>query len=149
MSSSRSVRALFSASALVLLAACASAGANAAGSESVAMTTPGTTSTLGEPNDRSAISEEQLASSGESAYEIIQRLHPEFLRTDRTVRNSGTTQAEPAVVQDGRQVGTASDLRRIPAATLNRIRYFSIDQAKRRFGMQYSTPVIEIGYRQR
>jgi hypothetical protein len=76
-------------------------------------------------------------------------LRPEYLRADQVVRTASTTHTEPVLVVNGRQAGSAVDLRRMPASSLTRIRYYNLDDAKRRFGMQFNSPVLELTYRQR
>lgn len=123
----------------VLVVACASGGASSTSS-------PRT-------SDRSLISQEDLAAAGtESAYDIIQRLRPEYLRVKPSQQgyfNSGVGDAPPpAVVSRGQRVGELADLRRIPAVSLSEIRYYNIEQAKLKYGMQYTGGVIELTYKQ-
>jgi hypothetical protein len=104
---------------------------------------------VADTGDRSYIGDAQLAASSETAYEIVQRLRPEYLRPDQVVRSAVTTRSEPLLVVDGRQAGPVDELRRMPASSLTRIRYYGADQAKRRFGMQFTSAVLELTYRQR
>jgi hypothetical protein len=104
---------------------------------------------VADAGDRSYIGDAQLAASSETAYEIIQRTRPEYLRADQVVRTGLTTRSEPVLVANGRQVGSLDDLRRMPASSLTRIKHYGPDEAKRRFGMQFSSAVLELTYRQR
>lgn len=124
---------------MTLVVACASGGASSAA--------PSHTS------DRSVITGTDLAAAGtESAYDIIQRLRPEYLRVKPSQQgyfNSGVGDAPPpAVVSRGQRVGELADLRRIPAVSLSEIRYYNIEQAKLKYGMQYTGGVIELTYKQ-
>ena len=128
--------------ALVLFAgACASGGA--------------TSGSNAPSSSRSVITESELPTSGtETAYDAIQRLRPDFLRT-RPAQSynmqpnggaSGPAPA-PALIVNGQRAGDLSDLRQIAATALKSVRYYSIEQAKRKFGMQYDGGAIEIEYK--
>jgi hypothetical protein len=104
--------------------------------------------------NRSVITVAEIPTSGsESAYDLIQRLRPEYLRIKPAQGGSlgsGVGDAPPpVVVTNGQRSGELSDLRRIPASSLAFVHYFNIEEAKRKFGMQYAGGAIEIGYRQR
>lgn len=121
------------------LAACATGGTSSA--------------TASRTSDRSVITQSDLATAGsESAYDIIQRLRPEYLRVKPAQQGSFNTgmgdAPPPAVVSRGQRVGELADLRRIPAVSLAEIRYYNIEQAKIKFGMQYPGGVIELTYKQ-
>jgi hypothetical protein len=138
-------RAVARASFAVLLAASlASACASRSGAPGAIPDEGGVTQ-----SDRSYIGDAELAASGETAYDIVQRLRPEYLRADPVVRGMATTRSTPALVEHGRQVGGVEDLRRMPASSLMRITYFSVESAKSHFGMQFTTAVLEIAYRPR
>lgn len=104
---------------------------------------------VADTGDRSYIGDAQLAASSENGYEIVQRLRPEYLRPNQVIRNSAPVEADPVLVVDGRLIGPATDLRQMPASSLTRIRYYTVEAAKRRFGMQFTSPVLEATYRQR
>ena len=121
--------------------ACASGGASAAASSTA--------------SNRSVISESELPTSGtETAYDAIMRLRPEFLRVRPAQKYSlqegagasGPAPA-PALIVNGQRAGELSDLRQIAATSLRTVRYYTIEQAKRKFGMQYDGGAIEIEYR--
>ena len=59
----------------------------------------------------------------------------------------GTEAPAPTLWINGQRVGEAADLRGIPAASLKTIRYYSIEEAKLRFGMQNPGGAIELTYR--
>jgi hypothetical protein len=132
------------AAALFLFAgatACASGGASAGGSSTA--------------SSRYVIAESELPTSGtETAYDAIMRLRPEFLRVrpaqsynlQPNAGASGPAPA-PALIVNGQRAGDLSDLRQIAATALKTVRYYTIEQAKRKFGMQYDGGAIEIEYR--
>jgi hypothetical protein len=121
---------------IALTAACASGGAS-------------TTSSSGQ--NRSVITQNDLSSSGtETAYDVIQRLRPEYLRVKPSQKGylQGVGDAPPpTVIVAGQPSGNLDDLRHIPAVELSRIRYYNIEEAKRTFGMQYEGGAIELTYK--
>ena len=132
------------AAALFLIAgatACASGGASASASSTA--------------SNRYVITEAELPTSGtETAYDAIMRLRPEFLRArpaqQYSLQEGGGASGPapaPALVVNGQRAGDLSDLRQIAATSLKTVRYYSIEQAKRKFGMQYAGGAIEIEYR--
>lgn len=121
--------------------ACASGGASSA--------EPSTSSS------RYVITQSELPTTGtETAYDAIMRLRPEFLRVrpaqsynlQPNAGASGPAPA-PALVVNGQRAGDISDLRQIAATALKSVRYYTIEQAKRKFGMQYDGGAIEIEYK--
>ena len=119
--------------------ACASSGAKTSGSSPSA--------------NRATITDAELAASGtETAYDVIQRLRPEYLRPKPSQKGNFqgvTTAPPPAVIVNGQNSGELADLRRIPAISLSAIHYYTIEEAKRKFGMQYQGGAIELTYRTR
>lgn len=113
------------------------------------------TETASASSNRSVITEAELPTSGtESAYDAIMRLRPDFLRV-RPAQSynlqpdagaSGSAPA-PALIVNGQRMGELSDLRQIAATSLKSVHYYSIEQAKRKFGMQYAGGAIEIEYK--
>jgi hypothetical protein len=134
-------RRFFAAVLVVAAGACASGGATA-----------GSTAT---PSNRDVITESELPSTGtETAYDAIMRLRPQFLRAhpaqSYSLEANGGVSGQapaPALIVNGQRIGELSDLRRIAATTLKSVRYYSIEQAKRKFGMQYQGGALEIEYR--
>jgi len=126
---------------LVLAGACASGGS--AG---------GTPSTSG---NRAVITEAELPTSGtETAMDAIMRLRPEYLRARPSQSYSLDTSTgvtgdapPPALIVNGQRAGELSDLRQIAATSVQMVRYYTIEQAKRKFGMQYTGGAIEVTYR--
>jgi len=121
--------------------ACASGGAANAGSST--------------SSSRYVITESELPTSGtETAYDAIMRLRPEFLRTrpaqSYSLQENGGASGpapSPALIVNGQRAGELSDLRQIAATALKTVRYYNIEQAKRKFGMQYAGGAIEIEYK--
>jgi hypothetical protein len=105
--------------------------------------------------NRSVITAAELPATGtESAYDVINRLRPEYLRPKPAQsyslqESTGVTGAapEPALIVNGQRAGELSDLRQIAATSLKSVRYYNIEQAKRKFGMQYAGGAIEIAYK--
>jgi hypothetical protein len=130
------IRGLFAALAIAATTACAAGGAGAGAS----------------PANRSIITDAEIPTTGtESAYELIQRLRPEYLRSKPTQTYVGATSNQappPSVFLNGQRIGELADLRQIAAPSLSMIRYYNIEEGKRKFGMQYGGGVIEIKYRQ-
>jgi hypothetical protein len=102
-------------------------------------------------SNRSVVTDVEIPTSGtESAYDLIQRIRPEYLRAKPTQSYSGATSAvapPPSVFLDGQRMGELADLRQISAPTLSMIRYYGIEEGKQKFGMQYGGGVIEIRFR--
>lgn len=104
-------------------------------------------------SNRAVVAEEEIPTTGtESAYELVQRIRPEYLRA-RPAQGStganGNLAPAPILVVNGQRVGGLEDLKTIPASSLAGIRYYTIEEAKRRFGMQYGGGAIELTYRTR
>jgi hypothetical protein len=122
--------------ACVLAAACAS---------------PPATREAAPPANRSVITDAEIPTTGtETAYELIQRIRPEYLRVKPTQTYMGAKSNDappPSVFFNGQRIGLLEDLRQIPAPSLSYVRYYTIEEGKRKFGMQYGGGVIEIRYR--
>jgi hypothetical protein len=104
-----------------------------------------------QPINRSVITDAEIPTSGtESAFDLIQRIRPEYLRPKPTQTYMGAKSNEappPALVFNGQRLGDVGDLRQVPAPSLSYVRYYTIEEGKRKFGMQYGGGVIEIRYR--
>lgn len=130
--------------ALLTIGACASGGSS---------------NTAEPPSSSSAsrylITESELPTSGtETAYDAIQRLRPEFLRVrpsqSYSLQENGGASGPapaPALIVNGQRAGDLADLRQIAATSLKSVRYYNIEQAKRKFGMQYAGGAIELEYK--
>jgi hypothetical protein len=104
-------------------------------------------------SNRALVTEAEIPTSGtESAYELVQRIRPEFLRVHPAQGSTGANgnlAPAPILVVNGQRVGGLEDLKTIPASSLSTIRYYTIEEAKRRFGMQYGGGALELTYRTR
>ena len=82
-----------------------------------------------------------------NAMDVIQRLHPEFLRgRGRNSIASGDAQY-PVVYVDGVRAGELSVLRSIPANDVREIRFVSAADATTRYGTGHTGGVIEVRIR--
>jgi hypothetical protein len=80
-----------------------------------------------------------------NAYEIIQRLRPNYLRGrgPSTFGNSaGAITPVPQVVVDGAPRGDLSTLRQMPAMTIREIRYLNASDASTQYGTGYDGGAI-------
>jgi hypothetical protein len=102
-------------------------------------------------SNRAIITNAEIPTTGtESAYDLIQRVRPEYLRTKPTQTYMGASSnaaPPPALFLNGQHIGELADLRSVPAPALSMIRYYNIEEGKRKYGMQYGGGVIEIQYR--
>ena len=121
------------ATAMVALAACASGGGT-----STARQNPSVIST-----------EEIAASSASNAYEVIQRLRPNFLRTRGAVH--GTPGAANAVEMvdlvvylNENRLGGSDQLRQVSTTDIREIRYFNSSEATTKWGTGHSAGAIQI-----
>ena len=104
-------------------------------------------------SNRALITESEIPTAGtETAYDLIQRIRPEYLRirpAQGTAGANGNNAPAPVLIVNGQRVGGLADLRSIPASSLSTVRYHTIEEAKRRFGMQYGGGALELVYRTR
>jgi len=121
------MRVRFVACSLALaLSACASAGTPRTGG-----------------HDPDVITADQAESTHEAdAYDVIQTLRPNMLVT----RGHDTFGSDPGIVVflNGQQYGLVDDLRKIPAGSIEEIRYLSSSEAALRHGTGFSDGVIEV-----
>lgn len=122
------------ATAMVMLAACASGGG-------------GASATKQNPNVISA--EEIDASSASNAYEVIQRLRPSFLRTRGAVHGTpGATNAmemvDLVVYLNENRLGGSDQLRQISTSDIREIRYFNSSEATTKWGTGHSAGAIQV-----
>lgn len=120
--------------AMVVLTACASAG----GGPSAAKQNPNLISM-----------EEIIESSASNAYEVIQRLRPNFLRTRGAVHGTpGATNAmemvDLVVYLNESRLGGSDQLRQISTADIREIRYFNSSEATTKWGTGHSGGAIQI-----
>ena len=94
---------------------------------------------------RNVITQDQIDSSGaNNVYELIQRLHGEYLR-DRGKISIKTNQRERAVVfLNDHEYGILETMRNIPVGRVGEIRYFTGTEAAAKFGSQYGGGVVQL-----
>jgi outer membrane cobalamin receptor len=97
------------------------------------------------------ITEEEIAqSSAPSAYELIQRLRPNFLQTRGTVHgvpSNGTNDLEPVdlvVYLNETRLGGSDQLRQIAPTDIREIRYYTASEATTKWGSGNSAGAIQI-----
>lgn len=110
---------------LILLAGCASATGRSAGTSDV----------IG-PEELNTV---RVA----TAYEVVERLRPVFLRGRGQTTLAGDPQY-PVVYVDGMRQGGPEALRRVPSQDVNMIRYVSARDATTRYGTGHSAGAIEV-----
>jgi hypothetical protein len=94
---------------------------------------------------RNIITQEQIESTGyTNVYDVVVRLHGEFLR-DRGAVSIKTNQHNRAVVfLNSQEYGIPETLRNVPAGGIAEIRYFTGTEAASKFGSQYGGGVIQL-----
>ena len=89
--------------------------------------------------------EEVEATRSQNAYEVVQKLRPNFLSyRGETSFNSNTSQPYPTVYLDGQQFGPISSLRSIPASQISTIRLYRTGEATTKFGTGNMGGVIAV-----
>ncbi len=92
---------------------------------------------------RNQITREEIdAAQVTDTHQIVQRLHPEWLRARGTY--STTHIAQVVVYRDGSPIGGADALNQVPLAQVRLIRYFDTVMATQRFGTGHEGGVIEV-----
>lgn len=88
-----------------------------------------------ERRDRNLITTAEIAGSElRDAYEIVQALRPEFLRTRGSASIRAPDPIEPVVYIDGVRSGNPETLRRVSRDALREIQYIDSREATTRFG---------------
>ena len=99
----------------------------------------------GLPKSEMITEEEVVASLGWSAYEVIQKLRPNFLTyRGETSLDRRKSQPFPTVYVDGQEFGPIGTLRTIPAPQIATIRLYRSWEATTQFGMGKMGGVIAI-----
>jgi hypothetical protein len=138
----RALHAAVIASALCSALGCASSGGSAASTGGSAAQLRG--------NSNVITSEEITAGAGSTAYEVIQRLRPNYLRTRGAVRGAPTASGnnlEPidiVVYVNESRVGGSDQLRQISVHDIREIRYFSANEATTKWGTGHSAGAIQV-----
>jgi len=118
--------------ALLVVAGCTAGG------------TPGSAAAPGQPRD--LITREQIDGMPvSSAWEVVQRLRPEFLRPRNP--SSSVNRNLAVVYVDGMRRGQPETLRSIPANDVEEIRFVNAIDAQQRYGPDHTGGVIEIRVR--
>jgi outer membrane cobalamin receptor len=96
------------------------------------------------------ITEEEVeASHAPTAFEVIQKLHANFLSyRGETSFNRSTSRPYPTVYVDGQEFGPIGSLRNIPASQISTIRLYRSWEATTKFGSGNMGGVIAITTRQ-
>jgi hypothetical protein len=93
--------------------------------------------------------EEIVESSASNAYEVIQRLRPNFLRTRGAVHGTpGATNAiemvDLVVYLNENRLGGSDQLRQIATGDIKEIRYFNSSEATTKWGTGHSAGAIQV-----
>jgi outer membrane cobalamin receptor len=95
--------------------------------------TSGTTKVA--PKNRNLITADEIANVNVSdAYQLIQQLRPNFLRTQGGVSTHNDSPPVPLVYVDGVATGDVTNLRNVPAAGIVSIEYLNGMMATQRYG---------------
>jgi hypothetical protein len=93
------------------------------------------------------LTREEIATAHvDNAYDVVQRLRPQFLRARPSGMNSS---AIPVVFVDGIRRGAPEMLRTLTSAIVEEIRFFSAAEATLRYGLDLEGGVIDVKLVQR
>lgn len=99
----------------------------------------------GPTRDRNVLTAMELARVPvETAYDAIQRLRPEFLRSRGKLSLDDPSPPLPVVYVDDMQMGGLDVLRTIRVADVHEIRYYSAADATTRYGTGHVSGVIAV-----
>jgi hypothetical protein len=103
-------------------------------------------SNSGEISDSQIITEDEVeASRAPTAYDVIQKLHANFLSYHgETSFDKSNSQPYPTVYVDGQEYGPIGSLRNIPASQVSTIRLYRSWEATTKFGGGHMGGVIAI-----
>jgi len=116
--------------------------------------TPGTPSTSAPRSGGNILAAEQIATfnpEGKTAYDMVARLRPTWLRARGVVSRAGPSDSTEyaLVVVDGQPVGRIGSLRDIQAYQVSDMRYYDIGEAPGKFGERGASGVIEVRMKSR
>jgi hypothetical protein len=102
--------------------------------------------------DANVITTEEITeSSAANAYELIQRLRPNFLRTRGAVHGSPTADGsnrleavDLVVYLNENRLGGSDQLRQLATSEIREIRYYSASEATTKWGTGHSAGAIQI-----
>jgi hypothetical protein len=114
---------------LVAVTACASAGANSTGTR----------------REATVITEEEIAASKEAtAFDVVYRLRPMFLKTRGATTIHSEAHEYASVFVDGVFYGDPTTLRNIVADHIHEIRYLNGPEAVGKYGNRYGSGAIDV-----
>ncbi|MEO5816450.1 MAG: hypothetical protein ABIT20_14350 [Gemmatimonadaceae bacterium] len=94
---------------------------------------------------RDIITQEQIDSTGyTNVYDVIARLHGEYLRDRGAVSIKTNQHARAVVFLNAQEYGIPETLRNFPAGGVAEIRYYRGTDAVAKFGSQYGGGVIQL-----
>ena len=115
----------------------------------VACTAPAVSSHSDDPRSQLITQEEIEASRAPTAYEVIQKLHANFLTyRGETSLDRSKSQPYPTVYVDGQEYGSVGMLRNLPASQVSTIRLYRAWEATTKFGTGNMGGVIAVTTRQ-
>lgn len=93
----------------------------------------------------SVITRDQIDSSGAAnIYDVIARLHADFLRDRGRISIKTNTHERAMVFLNEQEYGIPETMRNIPAGRIEEVRFFGSTDAAVRFGAQYGGGVIQL-----
>ena len=81
--------------------------------------------------------EELFRASASNAYDAVERLRPQFLRTRGRASITAQGTESRGVLLDDRPFGTVAQLREIDLSQIEEIRFLSAAEAQQKYGMGY------------
>jgi len=100
--------------------------------------------------DANVITREELdASVARNAYDAIQNLRPNFLRSRGTQTFDPTVSTQAAIYLDGQRYGDVTALKSMLVDAIDQIRYLSAADATSRYGTNHTAGAIEVTTRKR
>lgn len=104
-----------------------------------------TTSGKAAPRNRNLITADEIAAANAAtAYDVVKRLRPEFLRTRGVTPAHGMQAPSPVVYVDGSLYGPLSTLSSITASSIHSIEYLNAMDATQRFGINHDAGAIMV-----
>lgn len=90
--------------------------------------------------------EVEQATWATNAFDLVQRLRPNFMRASGTTGISGASRT-PMVRLNDQDMGDFGALRQIQTSSIREIRYYSATEATAKFGGIHGRPVIHVTMR--
>jgi hypothetical protein len=95
-------------------------------------------------NSNRITSDEVIATNGQTAYEVINKARPQYLKTRGQTTVMLNTPDRASVFMDGVLFGDPESLKSINATQIREIRYYPSNEAVIKFGSSYGNGVIDI-----